>query len=482
MNRKIVLLPLSVMILGLTACDLGPSGSSEVVTPSSEIVTTSEEPGVFDGGIKDIEIDVDCMISGVVANVLSNGNWTIADGMGSAYVYGAFGEGIGIGDYVNVSAAVQNYYGQREIASPTVTKREDAAPALPEAVEITGADVQAYREAIDAAKNATPVVGVSPEMQKAYKVTNATAINVSGQPGFAFDGVSTKLCAHYYASQYNRTAANRDTKLYVGGVYDVYFYPAGTSSQNNVQMHIYDVVSHYEAVESVAFDLGTETSISMSEEDTKILTATVLPANSDKAVTYTVADTSIATVSGSTLTAVKAGDTTVTVASVADPTKTATVDLHVSEKVTGEVATLDLLDCVKAWREAEYAFFTGNTTRNKELALSDKFTLKISKSGDADAGNSGKLYISTNQTTSEEEYAEIRLYSGESPVLTIEPAAGVTILRATGRKGSANWAGKADNDEKRVTETFSIADNKASYTPTANCNFASFEITYELAA
>ena len=225
MNRKIILLPLSALLtLGLASCDLGPGKES---VPASEPVTTSEvepgssEPGIFDGGISDIEIGVDCMISGVIGNILSNGNFTIVDGKASAYCYGSLPEGVGLGDYVNITGEVANYFGQREIKSPQVTKRDEAAPAIMEAVEITGADVQAYREAIDTAKAANPVVGVDPQMQKAYKVTAKATVDVDGYAGFEFEGVATKLVSHYYAAKNNVTEGNRSTQLYAGCVYDI---------------------------------------------------------------------------------------------------------------------------------------------------------------------------------------------------------------------------------------------------------------------
>lgn len=330
MNRKIVLLPLSVMILGLTACDLGPSGSSEVVTPSSEIITTSEEPGVFDGGIKDIEIGEPVMVHGIVASIVNGKGFTLADALSSVYCYGSLPEGIALGDHINLTGSCENYFGQREVKDFSAVKREDSAE-LPEAVEISGADVQAYREAIDAAKAEDPIVGVSPEMQKAYKVTGLTTVDIDGYAGFEFDGVATKLVSHYYASKHNRTEENRNTQLYAGCKYDVFFYPSGTSAANNVQMHIYDVVSHYDAVESVT--LGDVASAEIAPEGTLRLSATVLPANSDKALIWTSSDTDVATVKDGVVKGVADGNATITVKSAADETKLDTIDITVATPV-----------------------------------------------------------------------------------------------------------------------------------------------------
>ena len=81
-------------------------------------------------------------------------------------------------------------------------------------------------------------------------------------------------------------------------------------------------------VASVALD---KSAITLTEEDTQTLTATVLPDNAtNKNVTWESDDEDIATVENGLVTAVGAGDATITCKSVADPTKFAECSVHVN--------------------------------------------------------------------------------------------------------------------------------------------------------
>jgi len=81
-------------------------------------------------------------------------------------------------------------------------------------------------------------------------------------------------------------------------------------------------------VASVALD---KSAITLTEEDTQTLTATVLPDNAtNKNVTWESNDEDIATVENGLVTAVGAGDATITCKSVADPTKFAECSVHVN--------------------------------------------------------------------------------------------------------------------------------------------------------
>ena len=82
------------------------------------------------------------------------------------------------------------------------------------------------------------------------------------------------------------------------------------------------------AVTSVALD---EDEITLDEDQTQTLTATVLPDNAtNMSVTWTSNDEGVATVDGGVVTAVGAGDAKITCKSVSDPTKFAECSVHVN--------------------------------------------------------------------------------------------------------------------------------------------------------
>ena len=81
------------------------------------------------------------------------------------------------------------------------------------------------------------------------------------------------------------------------------------------------------AVTSVSLD---ETLITLEEEATQTLTATVLPNDANQNVTWESSDESVATVVDGLVTAIAAGDATITCKSAADATKSATCAVHVT--------------------------------------------------------------------------------------------------------------------------------------------------------
>ena len=340
MNRKIALLPLTAaLLLGLASC--GDNGGSSTI-PSEEPPATStveSEPEVYDGGVSDIEPGVDCAISGIVAQIGTKG-WTIDDGKAAAYVYGAIDSSFKVGDHVTVTGSVQGYYGLYEITKATVAKSDKPGPTLAAPTELTAAIVNEMLPNVigKASSDAT----WAPTNSKRYKLTNVTAIDVAGYPGFTIDGiaeqdgVTPKLASYYYDASKNETAANVGTPLYVGCKYDVSFYFTGTSAAKNVNLCIFDATSHFDPIESLTLD---KTTADVEVGKTTKLSASVLPATADQTVTWSTSDAEVATVSKGTVTGVKEGTATITATS-GDKTATCTITVKAASVAYETLASL----------------------------------------------------------------------------------------------------------------------------------------------
>lgn len=105
--------------------------------------------------------------------------------------------------------------------------------------------------------------------------------------------------------------------------------PTNSSESSSVVNSSESEISSSEVVEEISITLD-QTEVTVEVEATVAVKATV-SGSMNKNVTWTSANPEIATVSGGTITGVAAGTTTVTAASVADPTKTATVAVTVTE-------------------------------------------------------------------------------------------------------------------------------------------------------
>ncbi|MDY6094370.1 MAG: Ig-like domain-containing protein, partial [Candidatus Enteromonas sp.] len=103
-----------------------------------------------------------------------------------------------------------------------------------------------------------------------------------------------------------------------------------TGSSNPIQSEEPETSSS-EVVEAITITVD-KTEVSVEVGKTAIVAATVTGAM-NKNVTWTSSDPTVATVSGGTITGVKAGSATITAKSVADETKTATVKVTVTEPV-----------------------------------------------------------------------------------------------------------------------------------------------------
>lgn len=347
MKKQLLMTLAAAALLGLTACGGNGSSSSSASqsgsqsqstsqsqsASQSQSTSTSQAPAVFDGGIADLEVGVAADVDGVVAQVLTKG-FTLADGKGAVYVYGEdSAKKVKVGDYVHVEGEVSNYYGVYEISKVTVTAKEGNRgldDIVGPEVEMTEAKVGELFAAIKACagEGKTPY---SVENQIPYKLTLATAVE-NGSHGGAFKiGDSKLLCPHYYVPANNRTEANRTTEINAGGKYDVFFYVAGTNSSQNLDIHIYDVVAHYDAVESVAFAVEQKKEVTVGEK--LALSASVLPASADQALTWSVTsgETFASVDQDGKVSGLKAGEAVIRATSAAATDKYAEITVTVKE-------------------------------------------------------------------------------------------------------------------------------------------------------
>ena len=107
--------------------------------------------------------------------------------------------------------------------------------------------------------------------------------------------------------------------------------PTNSSESSSVVNSSESEISSSEVVEAITITVD-KTEVSVEVGKTAIVAATVTGAM-NKNVTWTSSDPTVATVSGGTITGVKAGSATITAKSVADETKTATVAVTVTEPV-----------------------------------------------------------------------------------------------------------------------------------------------------
>ncbi len=423
MNRKIILLPLAaVLSFGLAAC--GPDKSDDSSVPSTGgDDTSSVTPVAYDGGISNVEVG-DVQVSGVVAQIGSKG-WVLDDGKASVYVFGTLASEFKVGDHVLVSATCEGYWGLYELSSATVTAAPtaQAGPTLSAPTEITAADINGMWNITS--KATSEVASWSPTNSKRYKITGLTAEDVSGYAGWSIDGFAKKLTPYYYVPDNNVTEANRSTKLYAGCKYDVSFYMIGTNSSKNVNMGIFDVTAHYDAVESVNVtgDANVATGASVS------LTSTVLPSTADQGVVWSSSDDTKATVSSSgKVTGVAEGSVTITATSSADSSKKKEFAMTVTKgvnyakvasisfnKTENTVATTD----DKSSESPKYASYTstdGLTIKNEqgsstyfEVWTSDKYSVKIYQGANAvlSCDTAFSRIVMTCDCTSSKEYCGI---------------------------------------------------------------------------
>ena len=117
----------------------------------------------------------------------------------------------------------------------------------------------------------------------------------------------------------------------------------GTATRATSVKVYYSSGGGFVAVESVTLD---ESSITLTEEETQTLTTTVLPADAtNKNVTWESSDEDVAIVNAGVITAVGAGDATITCKSVSDNTKSATCAVHVNASPYAKSSLIFIESC-----------------------------------------------------------------------------------------------------------------------------------------
>ncbi len=390
MNRKIMLLPLTAaLVFGLASCDNAKD--------DSDVSSTT----TYDGGISDVSVG-DVALSGIVAQKGTKG-WMLDDGKASIYVFGALAEEFKVGDHVTVTGTCTAYWGLFEITKATVAKSTKDAPKLSDPIELTADELTSLWNITSVAKETDTTF--SPTKSKRYKLTGVTAESVAGYAGFSVSGFSSaKLKTYYYDSVYNVTVANQKTKIYAGCKYDVSFYYVGTGSDKNVNMGIFDVTAHYDAVESVSVAGDNK----VATGDSITLTGSTLPATADQGLTWSSSDESVAKVSSyGKVTGVKEGSVTITATSTADTTKKAEFAVSV---VTGKTYT----------KVADASFSKANNTIAKTDDHSNEtpaYTTYTSSSGVVIKNEKG---TSQNHRVWNASEYNLRIYQGANLVISCD--------------------------------------------------------------
>ena len=211
-----------------------------------------------------------------------------------------------------------------------------------------------------------------------------------------------------------------------------------------------------------------ESSMTLVKGGHSTLTATVLPANAtNKNITWTSSNTSIATVSDGVVTAKAVGNTTITVRTE-DGNKTATCTVTVINSGSGEETTSTV-------SIASYAssHSWSNDTKYTSISIDENVTATVSNGG----SNTGKYYTNGNNW---------RFYQGESARMTISVASGYTIdsvtltftVENTGilKYGNTTISSGSSVDINDTSATFSV--NNSGSATNGQVRFTNISVTY----
>lgn len=165
----------------------------------------------------------------------------------------------------------------------------------------------------------------------------AASYDNSGKTSYKAVLATTSTHTWKYDSSLKTLVATFDgVDVYLGTYNDFEtFSVSKTSYASGASNYVSHFLTKLEESEKVhVTSVTADASITVEEESTKKITTSVAPENAtNKNLTYTSNNPEIATVNArGTVTGVKAGETTITVASKDDPTKTATVNVTVTKK------------------------------------------------------------------------------------------------------------------------------------------------------
>jgi hypothetical protein len=322
MNRKIILLPLvlsATMILAgcNNTADTTTSHTGGLSVPSSESVSSE----VVDTGIAAIKASGTYDISGVIGAVGAS-SFIVDDGKAAIYVYKTLDAAYAQGDYVTLkSATVVPYCAAWEVTKfDSMAKATGTAPTLATPKAVTSEIVAAWVAAPGAKTETEPPLATK-DIQP-YTLTAKAKLD--GQyTYFLIDGVDTKL------EPYN---LNSSISFVTDVSYTVNFYPNGYN--NYVKMIVASATGNFDPVASITASAPAGVT-NVQVGDTVTLTAAILPATANPAVTWVSDDAASASIDAKSgvVTGVAIKDAvTFTATAVGDTSKTATVTLAVIAK------------------------------------------------------------------------------------------------------------------------------------------------------
>lgn len=148
-------------------------------------------------------------------------------------------------------------------------------------------------------------------------------------------------------------------------------------------------------VESVSLNADE---VNLRVGDDAQLEVTVLPADAtDKSVTWTSSDATVASVNGGAISALKEGTTTITVTSVANPTLTASCTINVLRGLDGETVTWNLLQTADSLKEGTRIFIASRRAgENYVMGLYDYDVAKSNIKGVSASFGEGRHTVTAN--------------------------------------------------------------------------------------
>lgn len=305
----------------ITVTSKSLNGASGTALTKTIAVTVSKS------GIADIKALGDVDVKAVIAAVTSKG-YVLDDGTGSIYCYTALDAAFKLGDYVSAKVTVSPYFAIWEgTAVADMTKLEGTAPTLKDPTALTAAIVTDW----------TGKTGTKTETEAAMATTEtgpfsftATAMLDNSFTYFTVDGSTTKLEPSGLAS---------DIEIITGVKYDIVAYTGGyNSSKSYASLYVKSATPKYETITGVSVTGSAEVYTGESTQ----LTATAAPTGADPHVTWASSDTKVATVDAKGLvTGVAAGSVTITATSVADSTKSGSLNITVSVNNMVSLAAYD---------------------------------------------------------------------------------------------------------------------------------------------
>lgn len=353
-----------------------PASSSGTPTSSSSSSPTSSSSSETIKTIGSVTASGTYDLKGVVACVTTAG-YVLDDGTGAIYVYQALESGYKVGDYVAINLTVAPYFSIWEGTKVnSIAKAEGTAPTLATPVALTGAVADSWKNMAGAKDEETAPVTTASVVP--LSLTATAQVDSNGFTYFNAEGSTLPL---------EPSKLSEDITLFTGVKYDLVFYFGGyNSSKALASIYVKSAAPKYEAVTGVTVSGGTSVMVGESLQ----LKAVVAPTGANPSVTWATSDEKIATVSETGLVrGVAAGSATITVTSVADTTKSATVALSVEANTTKLQAAFDLS---KIPAVATSATVTGAMDDAATLALFTGTTYLTSGTNTITAATTTKIY------------------------------------------------------------------------------------------